>query len=340
MSKLDFSRVNPARLMNMANAFYESQTLLTSIELGIFSCLAGQEPCSASEVALSCGLNERGTHLLLDACVALGLLTKTDDKYSNSDEATFFLVPGQPGYLGKAMQYNADVYPAWGKLKELAKTGQPVEKPAIHLGDDPVRTRNFVLSMHGRALGIGQAVIPHLPLAGCQRVLDVGGGPGTYSVLMAQLHPQLECTVLDLPEIVAVAQELVKQKGELAKRISFLPGDYHTAAFPEENDCLLFFGVLHQESPESILDLFKRAYVALKPGGSVFVMDMMTDQTHTKPAFSALFALNMALTTEHGWVFSDQELKGWLEAAGFDQFRAEPLPPPMPHWLARAVKPR
>ncbi len=109
--------------------------------------------------------------------------------------------------------------------------------------------------------------------------------------------------------------------------------------FPGHNDILIFFGVLHQESEDSIVSLLKKAYDATAPGGIIYVLDMMTDATRTQPKFSALFAVNMALTAEHGWVFSDQNLKSWLAEAGFVDFSCQPLPPPMPHWLASACKP-
>ena len=118
-----------------------------------------------------------------------------------------------------------------------------------------------------------------------------------------------------------------------------LAGDYHTTPFPGELDAVNFFGMLHQESADDMRKLARKAFAALKPGGIVHVMDMMTDGTHTAPQFSALFAVTMALTTENGWVFSSDELKGWLEEAGFVDFEVSPLPPPMPHWLAKARKP-
>ena len=118
-----------------------------------------------------------------------------------------------------------------------------------------------------------------------------------------------------------------------------LAGDYHTTPFGAGNDVVLFFGMLHQESPEAIEGLFRKAYESMVPGGSVHVMDMMTDATHTAPKFSALFAVNMALTAKTGWVFSSAELGGWLEAAGFTDYAVSPLPAPIPHWMASARKP-
>lgn len=330
--------MNPSRIVDLASSFYDSCILFAASDLGIFSILADRKKADPETIALACRISSRGARLLLDACVAIGLLRKEDNLYMNTPESSLFLVPGSPADLTKAIRYNRDVYQVWGKLSEMVKTGKPAERPEIHLGEDKDRTRSFVLSMHGRAMGIGQAVVPQLDLNGRRKLFDVGGGPGTYSTLIAKAWPEIECTVLDLPEVVKVAGELIHSAG-MQHRVLTMAGDYHTTPFPKGNDVILFFGMLHQESPEAIIDLFRRAYDSLVPGGIIYVLDMMTDATHTQPKFSALFAVNMALTTENGWVFSDQELSGWLAGAGFTQFSCRPLPAPMPHWLASASKP-
>jgi len=331
------AKLTPDRIVQMASAYYESATLFAAIETGVFACLHDAHDATAADVAARCHLSPRGVCLLLDACVALGLLAKTGDRYANAPAAERALVPGAPQDLTRAIRYNRDVYAAWGRLPELVRSGRPVESPALHLGDDPERTRRFVLAMHGRALGIGRSVVPLLDLAGCRRLLDLAGGPGTYAVLMAQANPELACTVLDLPPVVAVADELIAQAG-ITGRVRTLAGDYHTTPFPDGQDAVTIFGALHQESPDAIRSILRRAAAALNPGGRIFILDLMTDATHTRPAFSALFALNMALTTENGWVFSDRELCAWLDDAGFADPLVRPVPPPMPHWLAVARK--
>jgi len=329
---------DPTRIVRMASAFYQSCVLFATTDLGIHGHLAANPGSAAPAVAEALGLAPRQTALLLDAAAALELLRKEGTGYRNSEEAEQFLVPGAPGDLSDAIRYNRDVYGAWGRLPELLRSGQPVESPALHLGDDPERTRTFVLAMHRRALAIGRAVVPHIDLTGCRQVLDAAGGPGTYSVLLAQQHPDASFTVLDLPGVVAVAEELIAEQ-QMKDHVLTHAGDYHRAVFPPGQDAVLFFGCLHQESPEAIGALLGKAYDALNPGGKVYIMDMMTDASHTQPAFSALFALNMALTTDDGWVFSDLELRRWLEAAGFHGFAVQALPPPLPHWLASAHKP-
>jgi SAM-dependent methyltransferase len=328
---------NPDRIMNMASVFFESCVLFAASDLGFFAKLAELGEADARTLATTLNLDLRATQLILDACSGLELLEKRGDLYRNTAESQEFLVPDSPEDLSIAIRYTRDVYLPWGKLNEMIKNGKPVEDPDIHLGEDPERTRTFVLAMHHRALAIGRAPIPLLDFSGRKKILDIGGGPGTYSVLIAQANPDVECLVIDLPEVVKIADELIQKQG-MSGRVKTLPGDYRTTPFPEGNDVVNFFGCLHQESPESILKLFRKAYASLIPGGVIHVMDMMTDETHTRPRFSSLFAVNMALTTDSGWVFSDKELKGWLEEAGFINFSVRPLPPPMPHWLATAHK--
>lgn len=329
---------DPSNIISLASAFYGSNILFAASDLGVFGKLASLGEASGSDLARELNLDPRGAELLLNGCVAVGLLEKSAGLFRNTPSTAVFLVPGSPGDLSSAIRYNRDVYNAWGKLPAFVRNGEPVELPETHLGADSDRTRAFVLSMHGRALGMGRAVVPRLDLKGCATLLDVGGGPGTYAVLITSANPSLRATVLDLPAVAAIATELIAAQGA-SDRVGVLPGDYHTTPFPPSLDAINFFGMLHQESGDSIRDLFRRAFEALRPGGIVHVLDMMTDASHTSPAFSALFAVNMALTTANGWVFSDAELRGWLEEAGFIDFRVDALPAPMPHWLASARKP-
>ena len=289
-------------IVDLASAYYGSAVLFAAIDCDVF----------AQVEAGTVDVTSRGMRLLLDACVAEGLLDKRDGKYFNTPSGKLALVPGGKADLTKAIRYNRDVYPAWGRLAEFVKTGRPVERPSV------VPMLNFE--------------------DGEKRVLDLAGGPGAYAILMAQANPSLTVVTVDLPAISAEASGYVEKAG-LSGRITCRAGDYHTDEYEESAyDVVTIFGALHQESPEQIVDILKRANRALRKGGRLLVLDMMTDSTHTSPVFSALFAVNMALTTDNGWVFSDEELKGWLKEAGLKPGATQMIPPPMPHWLVTAVK--
>ena len=323
-------------IVDLASAYYGSAVLFAAIDNDVFARVEAGEFASATEAELP-----RGVRLLLDACVAEGLLEKNDGVYSNTAAGRMALVPGGPADLTKAIRYNRDVYPAWGRLADFARTGKPVERPEIHLGEDPVRTKAFAASMFGRAMGIGRSVVPMVDLkasveGGEIRLLDLAGGPAAYAILLCQENPSLKCVTVDLKAISAEAAGYVERFG-LRDRIECRAGDYHADTYEKgAYDAVTIFGALHQESPAQIVDILKRAHDALKPGGRLFVLDMMTDATRTAPKFSALFAVNMALTTENGWVFSDEELKDWMREAGFRPGETRAVPPPMPHWLVTA----
>ena len=315
-------------IVDLASAYYGSAVLFAAIDCDVFGRVAKG----------GFGAPSRAERLLADACVAEGLLEKRGGTYANTPAAEAALVAGGPADLTKAIRYNRDVYPAWGRLAEFVRTGRPVERPEVHLGEDAERTKAFAEAMFGRAMGIGRGVVPMLQgLRG--RVLDLAGGPGAYAILMCGANPELECVTVDLPAISAEARGFVERAG-LSGRIECRAGDYHADEYEVgAYDAVTIFGALHQESPAAIVDILKRARRALRPGGRVFVLDMMTDETHTSPKFSALFALNMALTTENGWVFSDAELKGWMAEAGFAPGETRAAPPPMPHWLVDGTLP-
>lgn len=327
-------------IVDLASAFYGSSVLFAALDLGVFKIIADAGGSSdLGFIADELHAPERSVRLLLDACVATGILGKEESTYFNTPAGAIALVPGAPADLSQAIRYNRDVSPAWARLADFVRSNAPVEAPSLHLGDDPGRTRRFALSMHSRAMAIGRSVVPMLDFSGCSRLLDLAGGPAAYARLIVEANPALSCVTVDVPAISAVAREFVAEAG-LSSRIECRSGDYHSDEYePASYDAVTIFGALHQESPDQIRDILARAARALKPGGRIFILDMMTDDSRTSPPFSALFAVNMALTTQNGWVFSESDISKWLAEAGFEPGPAHPVPPPMPHWIISAALP-
>ena len=169
-------------------------------------------------------------------------------------------------------------------------------------------------------------------------LLDVGGGPGTYAVLLAQKYPTLEVTVLDLPEVAAIAAELIAEAG-MTDRVRTRPGNAVTDDYGESVfDAVLFSGVLHQMSPATIRQMLKRAHTALKPGGRALISDIMLEPAKTAPPFATLFSLQMLLSSADGAVFSAEECAAWLNAAGFADVTVQRLPPPLPYYVVTGSK--
>jgi len=179
-------------------------------------------------------------------------------------------------------------------------------------------------------MGIARALVEVLDLSGRKALLDVGGGPGTYSILLTERFPGLHAEVLELPGVAAVAREIVAAAGATA-RVTLRDGDYHTAEFGSGYDAVLMSGMFHRENEESCRRLIAKARACLAPGGMLAVSDVFTDEGGCSPSFATLFGLNMALTAPDGTVHADADVARWMQAAGFTGIATRALPPPMPH---------
>jgi hypothetical protein len=315
--------------MDLATAYWGSRCLLTANRLGLFEALA-RGPMSDEMVAAALKLARRPTRLLLKACVGLGLLVEDERGFRNHPDSQVFLVPGSEAFLGNALRYAADMWEGWTHLERALSDGVPPVTPQTYTGSDEQRTRNFVYGMHGRALGVGRALLSLVDLSGRRRLLDVGGGPGTYSALFTLAHPELRATVMDLPEVVKLAGEILASM-KATDRVDTLAGDYHQTPFPGGNDVVLISGVFHREAEDGCRALIRRAREALTPSGVLVVADVFTERGGATPVFAALFGLNMMLSAPEGGVHSDADVGLWMREAGFSTVESRPFPPPMPH---------
>ena len=328
---------DPSSIVRLSTAYWDSQTLLTANRLGVFDFLADGAR-TPDEVAAGLQLDPRSTGLFLRACVGLGFLVDEAGRFANAPVAAMFLVKRSPAFMGNAIRYSDQLYATWGRLEDALRSGQPALAAEAYLGDNPVRTRTFVQAMHERAVGVARALVGILDLKGRRSMLDVGGGPGTYSVLLTERFPGLTAEVLELPGVAAVARELVAAAGA-SDRVALRDGDYHSSDFGSGKDVVLMSGMFHRETEQACRRLIARAADCLEPGGLLVVSDVFTDRGGTQPTFAAMFGLNMMLTAPDGGVHSDADVQTWMADSGFRELRVVPLPPPMPHRVVLGVKP-
>ncbi len=330
------SVLDPSRILALSTGYWDSQTLLTANRMGLFAILA-REALTLEQVASALAAQPRGVRLLLNACIALGLVQEDDGQYANTDLSQAFLTPGQAGYLGDAIRYSDDLYNTWGELETSLKTGEPAMPAKMYTGEDEAQTRHFVYGMHNRALGIGRMMVDLVDLSGRSKMIDVGGGPGTYSSLFAQRYPDLRSTVLDLPGVVKIADEIIASLG-VAAQVSTAKLDYMQDDFPGGNDVVLISGVFHRESEATCRGFIRRAAQALQPGGLLMISDVFADAGGSSPLFATLFGLNMMLTAPDGGVHADEDVASWMQDEGFAEINKVAFPPPMPHRIVTGVK--
>lgn len=323
---------NPGLLMQVATAHRASMALFTASDLDVFTLLA-DGPQSATALANRLGVTHvESLRLVLEMCTQSGLLERDGEHlFRNSATAETFLVRGRAAYIGAGLQYAADLYPVWGRLTDLVRTGRAPLVPETILGDDAAKTRHFVMAMYQRAQGIGSVLPAVVNLSGCRRLLDVGGGPGAYSMKLIDATPGLSATILDLPGVLAVTREIVAEAG-YADRIQLTSGDYLTTDFGSGFDAVLLSGMMHRETDDDCRLLLRKAAAALAPGGRIIVSDVFFDDDHkVTPPFAVQFALHMMLTSDHGSAHARTAMAEWMREVGCQQVDVRPLPPPNPH---------
>jgi len=328
---------NPASIMALSTAYWGAQTLLTANRLGIFDALSG-EPVTAPVLAQKLGLAPAATELFLNACVALGLCEKDEGRYRNSASSETYLVSASALCMSNAIRYSDHLFSTWGRLEQALRSGEPPMAAANYLGRDEEQTRDFVYGMHDRALAVGQALPQMIDLCGRKRMLDVGGGPGTYSALLTARFAGLHADVLELSAVARIGKEILSNMGA-SDRVTMLEGDYHHSDFGNDYDVVLMSGMFHREDGEHCGHLIDKARDCLQPGGMLVISDIFTDAGGTGPGFAALFGLNMMLTAPHGGVHADTDVAEWMAGAGFSQIVRQPFPPPMPHRIVTGVRP-
>ena len=296
----------------LTRAFQQCRVFLTAFELDIFSVLGDSEK-SSEEIAIEIKADPRATDRLLNALCVTGAIKKSKGKFKNSETASEYLVKGKPGYQAGIM-HSAHLWDSWTKLTDSVRTGGLDKKSPVEEGANDW-FEPFIAAMHNRALSEAPELVHEIDLAGVKRVLDVGGGSGAYSMAFAIAKSDILSTVFDLPHVIPLTQRYVEEDG-LEERVGTVTGDYNTDELPSGYDLVFLSAILHSNSPEQNISLFKKIYKSLNPGGRIVISDFIMDDDRTSPAFGAFFALNMLVNTTSGDTYTQSEIKDWIEQAG------------------------
>ncbi len=270
-------------------------------KIGLFGAI-GDKGLSLHELCKECRTKPPMTEKLLIACAAIGLVERDGALYKNSESAATYLVPGGPLYQGDIIAHSDSVRGFWDGLEEEICLEAPAE-------DAEKTHRNFIMGMHNITLaGRGRIFSDNINLEGRRRLLDVGGGPGTYSILACAKHPQLEAVVFDLPATIAIARQVVAEQG-LTGKIDFCQGDWEKDAFGDGFDVVLLSNVMHGEASLAEMKLAK-SIEAMEGGGLLVIQEFLLNNDKTGPLTAALFNVMVG-------AYSAKELLSLVGKAGF-----------------------
>jgi ubiquinone/menaquinone biosynthesis C-methylase UbiE len=311
--------LNPEPLLQMSFSFAPSSVLTTSLQLGIFSHIAGGSRTS-QEISQAAATSERGTKMLLDTLVSLQLLGKNGGQYELTPLSAEYLVRDRPNYLGDMME-TGRLFEAWNNLTEIVRTGRPVQRIEAEDAAEsffPALVRSLhVVNTHParRTAEILGAGTTHKGM----RVIDVACGSGIWGISIAEADQEARITAQDFPGLFETTRYYLKRHG-VEDRYDFLPGDLKEVDFGEKRyDLALLGNIVHSEGEASSRELFKRLHRALKTGGRIVIIDMIPNDERTGPPFALIFALNMLVNTEKGGTYTLAEYAAWLKEAGFSR---------------------
>ncbi len=322
-------------VMRISSAYWHSSVLHVAHSLDIFSKLA-ESPATAGDLAEKCGADERGIELILIACVGLGLLEKHGAHFSNGPVAQTFLVKGGPRYQGGIVSMFADWVSAWAKLKDAVVQGRPVVEKQHDKGEGATRT--YIMGMLYRGIPQAQLLAEEVPLKGCKKMLDVGGGPGIFPIIMTERNPGLKAEVFDLPQTLRVTRDIIKDF-KADDRVSTKEGSYLQDPFGQGYDVVLLSSMISQEGPDVIKSIIKKSYDAMVSGGTILIQEQFLETDKSGPLLAALIGINQLIHTPAGRAYSAKEVADWAAKIGFKDLSFRPLPEPSPFTLIQGIKP-
>ncbi|PLX94116.1 MAG: SAM-dependent methyltransferase [Desulfuromonas sp.] len=311
---MDAMEWNPGTLLQLSGNYWAGCALHAAVKLDLFS-----HQGSAEEIAEASGNDPRGTSMLLNALCALGLMEKEGGVYRSSAFAREFLISASPRFLGHIILHHHHLVAGWGRLAEAVHEGAPVRDAISHTGSEQER-RSFELGMRNLASLSAPKVVPQIDLLDRRRLLDLGGGPGTYAAHFCQANPALQGCIVDLAANRPFAEETIADF-DLAGRLDFVAADFITDPLPGGFDVAWLSHILHGEGEAGCRLLLEKAVTALEPGGLLLVQEFILDNDKRGPLFPALFSLNMLINTPNGAAYSEREIERLMLDAGLTAVR-------------------
>lgn len=294
--------------------YWETKILLTAVKLDVFSAI-DERPKAVQDIAGRIQADEPTLSLLLNALVAMKLLTKEGDLYGNSSASLKHLVRHSAQYVGHLLLLHDAEWNNWGQLEETIRTGRrAVDRHVFET--DPELGSNVLAVLHRIGQQSGPDFARRVKLIGSERMLDLGGGAGTNAIAFCQVYSELRATVFDLPSTLELTEKTIKGAG-LESRITLYPGDFNRDQLGGPYDVVLMSDILHYQTFQMNQDLVKKAFESLAPGGRLIVKDRFLDEAGTGPAWTTAFTIHILVNTQRGSCYKCSDAMQWLAKSGF-----------------------
>jgi len=328
---------DPGRILEVGMGFFASKTLLSAVELGVFTELASRTD-TADGLGERLGLHPRSRRDFFDGLVALGFLERDGDGpdgvYANASDSAVFLDRNQPTYVGGILEMaNTRLFRFWADLTEALRTGAPQNEIKVsgrpmfdELYSDPGRLEQFLHAMAGLSAGNFHVLAERFDFGRYATVCDVGGATGLQSIITAQRHPHLQCISCDLPAVRPIAERAIAAAG-VAERVRAVELDFLVNPIPSA-DVVTMGLILHDWNLDTKMHLIRAAYDALPDGGAFIVVENLIDDARRENVFGLMMSLNMLVEFGDAFDFTGADFTAWCRDVGFRRIEVIPLAGP------------
>ncbi|MCP4719845.1 MAG: methyltransferase domain-containing protein [Desulfobacteraceae bacterium] len=314
------SEISPTTIMRIAYAVYPSFAMLAGMQLDVFTPLK-DKPMNAESLARILKVKESKLSPLLYALVSADLLTVEDGIFSNTIEADTFLVKGLPAYMGGLNEFFNDLWHGTLKTAESIRTNEPKAKHDWSILPDEELIKYF-RSHHPACLRSGMYLAQKVDFSKTKRLIDVGGGAGGLSIGICNLCPKIEATVADLPQVVSFSNQFISKAG-LSDRITTMGVDLINSELEGSYDVAVLRALIQIMKPEHARKILKSVFQALEPGGHIYILGMILDNTRLSPTVPMAFSLIFLNVYEEGGAYTEKQYQDWLKEAGFTDISIE-----------------
>ena len=308
----------PGKILQMAQGFMESRILLTAAELNLFTLLS-KAPLSAKEIGDKINGDSKALATLLDAVAATGLLSKKDNTYFCERDTAKYLTDDSPTTVLPMVLHASSLWTRWAQLTNVVE-GKPSLMEHMDFSRHGKELEAFIGAMHSIGEPMARQIVADIDPGDARSLLDVGGGSGTYTIAFLRAVPELQATIFDMPSVIEMARVRLESAG-LAARARFIEGNFYNDDLPGGHDLVLLSAIIHSNSSEQNLDLYRKIFRALNPGGRLLIRDHVMDADRVHPRDGAIFAINMLVGTSGGGTYTYDEIASELTEAGFADIR-------------------
>lgn len=311
------------KILQIAYAFQESRILLSAIELDIFSQIPKSDGVSGKFLSEKLNLNQRACERLCNALCAMEVLSKKASLYFHTKDSYRLLHHSSSEFVA-GLYHTNHTWDNWNNLSDIVRHGKPLQKTNFEK-QKPYWVKAFIGAMHDRAKRQATSQLADIDVSNVEKMLDVGGGSGAFSMQFVRKNKKIQATVFDLPTVTPITDQYILDEG-YKDNISTVNGDYLSDPIEGTYDLIFLSAVIHSNSSEQNQLLIEKCYNVLNSGGRIIIQDFLMNPDRSGPLKSATFAINMLVATSKGDTYTEEEISSWLKKSGFTNIQRKDVP--------------